>query len=64
MSLVGYSNKKKQSQLTVLDHTLAGPQTFMNLKFQNYRVFIESRHKVNAYLWKKKIFLIVKIKIC
>jgi len=24
MSLVGYSNKKKQSQLTVLDHTLAG----------------------------------------
>ena len=29
MSLVGYSNKKKQSQLTVLDHTLAGPQTFM-----------------------------------
>ena len=29
MSLVGYSNKKKQSQLTVLDHTLAGSQTLI-----------------------------------
>ena len=36
---------------------------FPNKATYTYRVFTELRHKVNAYLWQKKIFLgILQIK--